>query len=197
MEGGDRLVIARLRHRRRVEIEKFHGVVGVNALGARVVARGHIPARADFVVGDLRVAIAVIIVVAQRDVPRHLQRRRGINFLKRRLPLRIVRGRNAVLVKIIAHGNDELRVNVLRGNSHLRGDIQLVLLAVPPPIAEDEEVQPASPRIRREQAARQQRDDDRRLRGDKQSADELAARLFHKAGGQITPSIPHSKQKFL
>ena len=64
-------------------------------------------------VGDLRVAISspVVIVVAQDAIPRKLQRRVGINFFKRFLPVWIVHGLDAVLIKIIADGNDELGID--------------------------------------------------------------------------------------
>src|SRR5215831_12303318 len=77
-------------HRRRVQKEEVDGRGVVNLAAQGEITRGHLPAPAQLAVGNLRVAIAEIIVVAEGDVPRDLQGRGGINVFKRLLPLRIV-----------------------------------------------------------------------------------------------------------
>ena len=111
------------------------------APGLGEITRGHVPALAQAAVGYLGVAIAEIIVVAQGDVPRHLQRGRNVNVFKRLLPLRIVGRGHAAFIKIVADGNDELRPEGVGGDLHLHGHLHLVSFAVPPPIAKDQKVQ--------------------------------------------------------
>ena len=95
-----------------------------------------------------------------------------------------------MLVKVVARGDDKSGVHFPGGHRHLRGDVALVALAVPAPVAEDQEVQAGGPGIRREQAVWQQRGDHRCLRGNKQRANELAACLFHKFAPKYTRFRP-------
>ena len=128
---------------------------------------------------DLRVAVAVVIVVAQHRPPGHLQRGRGVNFFKGILPVRVGHGGHAVLVEIVADGDDELRLHLRAADAHLFGDRRLVRLASAAPVAQQEEIQRAGFRLGGEQFLRQPRPEGGGLGGDEQGADELAAGLFH------------------
>ncbi len=158
MRRGNDLVIAGPGHRRGVDEEKFNRVIRINAFGARIVARRHVPALALLAVGDLCVAVPVIIMVAEDDVPRHLAAKGAdIHLFKRAFwpLLRIIHRSDAVLVKIIPHGDDEFSFPISGCHRHLRGHVQLILLALAAPVAEDDEVQarPAGHQKRRGCAA--------------------------------------------
>ena len=170
-------------HRRCVQIEKVHGGGGVNLPGLGEITRGHVPALAHLAVGDLRVAIAAVIMVAQGDMPRNLQGRGVVNIFKRSLPLRIAGRGHAVFVEIVADGDDKLRLEGVCGDAHLRRHVHLIGLAVPPPIAENQEIQAAGRGVRHvggPQGVRQETADHDRLGGYKENANEFTAGLFHK-----------------
>ena len=106
---------------------------------------------------DLRVAVAVVIVVAQHRPPGHLQRGRGVDFFERILPVRVGHGRDAVLVEIVADGDDELWLHLRAADAHLFGDRRLVRLALAAPVAQQEEIQHVRLRIGGEHFFRQPR----------------------------------------
>ena len=158
-----------------VDVEDFELGGGGDVMDLRVVAGGHFPARAFLGVVELRVTIAAVIVVAEDDVPRDLQRRSGVNFLEGFLPEVVVDGGDAVVVEVVAERNDEIGVGLLAGEAHLGGDLRLIGTAPAAPVADDGEVERGTPRFGGLEAAWHKTAGKSSLRGDEEGADEVAA----------------------
>jgi len=165
------------------QIEKVSGGRRVNLMGLKKVASRHVPAGMSARVFKLGVAVAVVIVIAEDDVPRKLKRRVAIDVLEGGLPLWVVRGSNAVFVKIVTDRNDKSSAGCLCSHGHLRGDFGLVGFAISSPVSENYEVERAGGvRRLRKYGAGKETAGDRSLRGYKKCADKIASSLFHVGG---------------
>ena len=96
-----------------------------------VVAGWHDPAAFGFCsVVDFRLGGRIVIVVTQGSNPRHLQRRRIVNLLKRIGPTGIIGRLHAVRIKVIPRGHDS-RNRLLRrllGHRFRHGPLQIGVL---------------------------------------------------------------------
>lgn len=112
----------------------------------RKVRRRHVPARLARGEGDLRVDVAVVVVVAQHRVPGDVgEDEVVVDVAVASGELVVVDGGDAVGVEVVASGDDEMRVvalfdeRLLDGVGHGLGDGLLAVLALAAPVAEGKE----------------------------------------------------------
>jgi len=91
----------------------------------------------------------------------------------------VVERGDAVLVKVVADGNDEGGLGVLAGDAHLLGDLFLVRPALASPVADNGEVEPGDRRGIGVERGGHEPSDEGGLGGGEEAADEIAAREGH------------------
>ena len=131
-------VVAEPVDRERVEEEEAHARRVIDLLDAGVVGLRQIPARVEVVVSDLRLDVAFVIVVAERDVPRYLERGIRVDAPEGSDPVGVVRARDAGGIEVVAGGRDEVGADHGGDAAHRGGYFVLVIVAHAPPVAEDE-----------------------------------------------------------
>jgi len=162
-----------------VEVEKLDVGGGVDGMELRVITGGHVPAWMGLAIGDLGVAVAVVIVVAEDGVPGNLEGVGGVDVLEGFVPERVVDGGDAVLVKVVADRDDEAGGNLFAGDAHLGGDLGLIGLAPAAPVTNDGEVEGFGGRRAGVEIAGEETAGQRGLGSDEKSSDEIAAREMH------------------
>jgi len=138
--GGFAVAPVAFYHRRGIEVKKVGVGCFVDRMGLLEIPGGHVPAGMGASVLELGVAVAVIIVITEDDLPWDLEGRVTINLFKGTLPLGIARGGDAIFIEVVAERDDETGGGGFGGDGHLRGDLGLVAFRVASPVAKNEEI---------------------------------------------------------
>src|SRR5690606_41536053 len=96
----------------------------------------HIPSSTDMGIIDLCLDLSSIVMVAQCDVPIHVQAEICINSFKRRYPMKVCCACNAVRIKIVSHRDDKLRIKGDSRVSQFPRNVLLVIVADTPKVTQ-------------------------------------------------------------
>ena len=126
-----------------IEEEEIGASAIRQTLGAHVIRRRQRPTRVGAAILDLRrrLARSLVVMIAQDHMPLRHQARARVNILERCLPLRIGDAADAILIEIIADRNDELAAHRNGAVAHLLRHVNLPIMALASPIADDQEIQ--------------------------------------------------------